>query len=211
MAALPRDSVPLVLDMLENPSATTPGELKNWLLASHELTDFQQIEKLHQMGDLGDRKPSDLLTIMLELCPRGHEANKFFLVLFLQRLPAKLCILLGDDENADPRDLATKADRLWAMHAHRQVGSVAAVKAVEDPSPVATVPSGQRGRVNGRGHSSRPRGGNRPPRSAQPQQSAANSSLPGQGAAQVTPAALVRALSGLCHPHWIYGESFFSP
>jgi hypothetical protein len=113
----------LVLDVLENPSATAPyTQLKARLLASHELTDFQRIEKLHQMGDLGDRKPSDLLASMLELCPGGQEANKFFLFLFLQRLPAKLCVLLGDDENADPRDLATKADRLWAMHAHRRGG-----------------------------------------------------------------------------------------
>jgi hypothetical protein len=74
---------------------------------------------------------------------------------------------------------------------------------------VAAVHSGQRGRGNGRGCSSRPRGGNRPPRSAQPQQSAANSLMPGQGAAQVTPAALARASLGLCHPHWTYGEGAF--
>jgi hypothetical protein len=111
------------------------------------------------MGDLGDRKPSDLLASMLELCPRGHEASKFFLFLFLQRLPAKLCVLLGDDENADPRDLATKADQLWAMHAHQQVGSVAAAEVVEDPSPVAVVQGGQRGRGGGRGRSSQSRGG----------------------------------------------------
>jgi hypothetical protein len=210
VAALPRDSVRLVLDVLENPSATTPyTQLKARLLASHELTDFQRIEKLHQMGDLGDRKPSDLLASMLELCPRGHEANKFFLFLFLQRLPAKLRVLLGDDENADPRDLATKADRLWAMHAHRQVGSVAAVEAVEEPNPVAAVQSGQRGRGGGRGRSARFRGGNRPPRSNQPHQPAANVSQSGQAAAPVTPAALARASSGLCHPHWAYGENAF--
>jgi hypothetical protein len=53
--------------------------------------------------------------------------NKFFLILCLQRLPGKLRVLLGDDEEADSRNLAAKADQLRAMHAHVQVGSVAAV------------------------------------------------------------------------------------
>jgi hypothetical protein len=39
------------------------------------------------MEPLGARKPSELLNHMLELCPRGEEKNKFFLFLFLQRLP----------------------------------------------------------------------------------------------------------------------------
>jgi hypothetical protein len=52
------------------------------LLASPEQTDFQGIEKLHQMGDLGDKKPSELQSSMLELCPRGHEVSKFFVCVF---------------------------------------------------------------------------------------------------------------------------------
>jgi hypothetical protein len=212
VAALPRDSVRLVLDVLENPSATTPySQLKARLLASHELTDFQRIEKLHQMGDLGDKKPSELLASMLELCPRGHEANKFFLFLFLQRLPAKLRVLLGDDEEADPRVLAVRADRLWAMHAHRQVGSVAAVEPVEEPNPVAAVQGGQRGRGGGnRGRFQRQRGGggNRARNGAGQSSQAAAGSM-GAAAAPVTPAALARSSSGLCHAHWTYGDSAF--
>jgi hypothetical protein len=47
---------------------------------------------------------------MLELCPCGHETNKFFLFLFLQRLPAEVHVLLSDDEDADSSKLAVKAD-----------------------------------------------------------------------------------------------------
>jgi hypothetical protein len=171
--------------------------------------NFQCIEKLNQMGDLGDMKQSDLLANMLELCPHGHEANELFLFLFLQRLPAKLCVLLRDDENADPRDLATKGDRLWAMHAHRQVRSVAAVKAVEEPSPVAAVHGGHRGHSGSCCRYCWSRGGNRPPRAALPQQPAANSLVPGQVSSQVTPAALGKLSSGPCHPHWTYDDSAF--
>jgi hypothetical protein len=61
--------------------------LKDRLLASHTLTNFQKIEKkVHEMDSLGARKPSKLMAQMLGLCPRGHEANEFFLFLFLQRL-----------------------------------------------------------------------------------------------------------------------------
>jgi hypothetical protein len=56
---------------------------------------------------------SELLASMLELCPRGDKGNKFVLFLFLQWLLAKLRILLGDDEWANPRALAVCADQLW--------------------------------------------------------------------------------------------------
>jgi hypothetical protein len=73
-----------VLDILENPSPTTPHtQLKLCLLLSQEFTDFQRIEKLHQMGGLGDEKPSVPLTTMSELYPRGHETGKVLLVSLL--------------------------------------------------------------------------------------------------------------------------------
>jgi hypothetical protein len=136
------------------------------------------------MGDLGDKKPSELLASMLELCPRGHEANKFFCFYFCSgyQLPATR-VLLGDSKEADPRDLAIHADRLWAMQAHRQVGSVAVMETVEEPSPVAAVQGGQHGRGASNGTT--------------------RSTV--AAAAPVTPAALARSSSRLCHAHWIYG------
>lgn len=205
VSALPRESVRLVLDILENPSPTTPyTQLKSRLLVSHELTDFQRIEKLHQMGELGDQKPSALLASMLELCPRGQETNKFFLFLFLQRLPAKLRVLLGDDEDADPRELAVKADRLWAMHAHRQVGSVAAVEAADEPVPVAAVQGNQRNGGAGRGRPQRGRGGGGRSRGG----GGSQASTPAT-AGPVTPMALARSSSGLCHFHWKFGDGAY--
>jgi hypothetical protein len=86
--SLPKESVRLVLDLVETPPEDDPyTALKARLLSSQQLTNFQKIEQLHQMGNLGDRKPSELLAQMLELCPRGQVANEFFLFLFLQHLP----------------------------------------------------------------------------------------------------------------------------
>ncbi len=74
VGALPRASVRLVLDLLENPDEQAPySALNDKLLSSHELTNFERIEKLFQMEPLGGRKPTELLSEMLELCTRGQE------------------------------------------------------------------------------------------------------------------------------------------
>jgi hypothetical protein len=73
VGALPKSSVRLVLDALESPDADRPySTLKQRLLASHELLEFQRIELLFKMEPLGSRKPSELLSHMLEICPKGR-------------------------------------------------------------------------------------------------------------------------------------------
>jgi hypothetical protein len=201
VSSLPKESLRQVIDVLERPDEAAPyTTLKNRLLSAHEPTTFQRIEMLHKMELLGARKPSELMSHMLEICPRGQEKNKFFLFLFLQRLPRELRVLLGDDF-ADPRDLAAKADRVWAMHVHDH-GSVAAVQAEEPvPVPVAAIQRGsQHSRANrGRGAGQQHRGGRGGPSSG------------GQSAAAPTayasaPGTLARFSTGLCHFHWTYGE-----
>ncbi len=68
------------------------------LLLSHELTNFMRIERLMQLEPLGDKKPTQLLAEMMELCPQGEESNMFFLLVFLKQLPEKLHILLDEDD-----------------------------------------------------------------------------------------------------------------
>jgi hypothetical protein len=94
VGSLSRESIRQVLDVVERPHKTTQyTSLKERLLATHDFTDFQRIENLFQMEPLGGQKPSELLNLMLELCPRGEE---FFLFLFLQRLPKELRVLLTE-------------------------------------------------------------------------------------------------------------------
>jgi hypothetical protein len=128
VAALSKEAVSLVLDIVESPPGHHPyTALKERLLESHQLKDYQRVSLLLRMEPLGGRKPSELLAAMLELCPRGHETSIFFTHLFLERLQAELRIMLGEDNHQNPRDVAKKADSLWALHKmHLTPGAVVA-------------------------------------------------------------------------------------
>ncbi len=81
----------MVLDLITDPPEDLPyKEIKD--SSSHQLTDFQRVEKLHTMVSLGGRKPSDFLHKMMEVCPTGHEMSPFLVFLFLQHLPKELMI-----------------------------------------------------------------------------------------------------------------------
>jgi hypothetical protein len=64
---------------------------------------------------LGNRKLSDLLVAMIELCPRQHLDSPFFLYFFLQRLPHEIRILLAWEDPKDMRRIAAKADHRAAL------------------------------------------------------------------------------------------------
>jgi hypothetical protein len=62
VATLRHKSLRMFADLVESPPAGTAyDDIKNHLIASHQLTDFQKAEKLFQMPALGSRKPSDLM------------------------------------------------------------------------------------------------------------------------------------------------------
>ena len=153
VGALSKESIGRVLDLVEVPPLFTPyTQLKARLLDAHQLTDYQKVDQLLKMGDLGARRPSELLAAMLELCPRGQETSLFFTHLFLCRLPSELRIMLGEDDHQDVRLLITKADKLWAMHGQKSYMVAAVEQTVEDyPSLVAAVASRGRGGPGGRG------------------------------------------------------------
>ena len=50
-----------------------------------QLTDYQKVDQLLKMGDLGASRSLELLAAMLELCPPGQETSLFFTHLFLCR------------------------------------------------------------------------------------------------------------------------------
>jgi hypothetical protein len=88
ISALSKESLRMVMDVITAPPDDDPYlTIKDRLLSSHELTDYQRIEQLLAMDGLGSRRPSELLAHMLEVCPAGEERSKFFAFHFLQRLP----------------------------------------------------------------------------------------------------------------------------
>jgi hypothetical protein len=57
-----------------------------------------------------------MLAEMLEYCPAGESTTAVFAFLYLQRLPREIWVLLSEDDPANMRAIAEKADRLIAMH-----------------------------------------------------------------------------------------------
>ena len=60
VGALSKESIGRVLDLVEVPPLFNPyTQLKARLLDAHQLTDYQKVDQLLKMGDLGARRPSD--------------------------------------------------------------------------------------------------------------------------------------------------------
>ncbi len=199
VGSLNMTSIGQVIDLVENPPDLLPySTLKAKLLSAHQLTDYERVELLIKMQPLGARKPSEMLSEMLETCPRGHDNNIFFTHLFLRALPAELRIMLGEDDHQQCRAVAEKADRLWALHGPRShvLANVSEPEASE-PSAVAAVGAA-------RAHVPKPKPKNKARQQSVSQQQVTQAG--GQGPTpSVAPSVLARAGSGLCHFHWSFG------
>ena len=116
VACLPHVVMHACADLTETTPAEDPyTQLKQRLLASHQLTPFKRGEKLLDLPMLGAAKPSELMHQMLELCLKGDETSTIFQCLFLHGLPADLRVMLAHLDHSDLKELARKADGLWAL------------------------------------------------------------------------------------------------
>ena len=167
LSALPEDMVGQILDLVEAAPAATPYTfLRTRLLETHSLSDYEKWDMLQKTEQMGGRKPSKLLADMMKFCPAGLEQSLPFHYLFTQRLPQALRTQLGEVEPGDPRALATRADKLWAVHAPT-TSAVAAVSSTEAADAgggaCAAIRRGGKG-FRGRGGQQRGRGGTKVPR-----------------------------------------------
>jgi hypothetical protein len=132
LSLLSQDAVRLVRHVLhEDTGPASYDNLRTSLLSSHSLSNYQKMERMMRLPPLGDRKPSVMLAEMLEYCLAGESATVVFAYLFLQRLPREIRVLLSEDDPADMRAIADKADRLIGMHAHVH-DTCATVSAVDE-------------------------------------------------------------------------------
>jgi hypothetical protein len=143
LVALSVDSVRLVRHVLHNDTGPKSYErLRASLLASHSLSNYQKMERMMRLPPLGDRKPSVMLAEMLEYCPAGESTTAVFAFLYLQRLPREIRVLLSEDDPANMRAIAEKADRLIAMHvpqSHDTCAAVAAEDSFDEAGVVAAL------------------------------------------------------------------------
>jgi hypothetical protein len=136
LASLSQDAVRLVRHVLHQETGPDSyANLRTSLLASHSLSNYQKMERMMKLPPLGDRKPSVMLAEMLEFCPAGESTTAVFTYLFLQRLPREIRVLLSEDDPADVRAIADKADCLIAMHVPQHHDACAAVAGGEDSDP----------------------------------------------------------------------------
>jgi hypothetical protein len=183
VASLTLESMRRVSDLVEQ----RPDEdevIKARLLSALKLTDYQRADKLFELPGLGARKPSELMSQMLEICPRGEEKSHLFACLFLRRLQREIRVLLTKVDHKDPKALAEQADKLWALHAHDSV-----VATVQDKPAINALKQQSRDKSGG---------GDKKKKSWTRKKEKSD----GQG-----PSLTARLESGLCHAHWVYGES----
>jgi hypothetical protein len=112
LTTLPRSSYRLILHLVEDvPSEESYILLKEALMQAHQHLYYQRVELLSKVELLGNRKPSDLLAAMIELCPCQHIDSPFFLYFFLHRLPREIRVLLAEEDPKDMMQIAEMADR----------------------------------------------------------------------------------------------------
>jgi hypothetical protein len=124
--ALPYETLCHVVDLVEaSPAFNAYTVLKERLMLAHQLTPIEKAMKLMEQPHLGDRRPSQLLADLLQVCPPGEQNTAFFKGAFISRLLAELCAHLTNVEATDLKELAQRADQLWATH--RRPSPLAAV------------------------------------------------------------------------------------
>ena len=203
--ALPEATVTLVADLVEaEPLPANPyTELRRRLLAAHQLTDLQRVNKIIELSPLAAQKPSELLAEMLRLCPRGQENNVFFNSLFLSKLPREIRVLLTEADLDNKQELGARADAFAAHHtrmAHDATAAVAAVSLAEPEEPLVAAVKTKQG-SGGRGGNQKRGGGSS--RGGKKRGGAGGAS--GQVSHTLTHSEQARMGSGICKSHWTYG------
>ena len=109
----------LIRDPGEDPYQT----IKDHLISLYSLTDYQRIETLINMPLSGDITQSILMSLMLNLYPKGVKPDFVFSGLFLCQMPSNvLAHQLGLEIN-DTNALAKKSDSLFQSHQYSAINS----------------------------------------------------------------------------------------
>ena len=118
VAALPVEVADRVTDEILSPDQATPyTNLRQRLLDTYTLDEYQRACGLLDMPARSSEKPSALLDAMLAYLP--DEVNRdapgwLFKNLFLRRLPAEIRAHLMAHTDESVRQLATRGDSLWS-------------------------------------------------------------------------------------------------
>ena len=122
LSALDQATASRLKDFISNPPAEDKYEaLRARLVETFDLSEPERASLLLHFRPLGDTRPSALMDEMLALLG-DHPPCFLFRQLFLERLPEDMRTQLIDARIDDCRELARRADRIWAA---KQVRSYA--------------------------------------------------------------------------------------
>ena len=145
-------------DIVISPPTENPYETLKARLSRFTKSSYQRLSEFHELPDLGDRRPTELLdTLLAALAGVVHDGSTCPLVryAFLSRLPVTIRSNLTMFEDISLRDLGDKADLVWSsIGAASSVSAVAETRAARRQSPRRQTP-GRHGRT-GRSPSSSP-------------------------------------------------------
>ena len=124
LAALDQGTATRLLDLISAPPRENKYQtLKDRLVATFGLSQRERAGRLLHTRPLGDSKPSVLMDEMLALLG-DHPPCLLFEQLFLERLPEDIRVQLVDAKIEDHRELARRADALWAAKGMSPTASV---------------------------------------------------------------------------------------
>jgi hypothetical protein len=113
VSALDQTTASRILDVLASPPENDKyNNLKTKLIATFGLSRRDRASRLLHLSGIGDRKPSELMDEILSLLD-GHKFCLLAEQIFLEQLPEDIRLQIADDDFADPRALALRADILW--------------------------------------------------------------------------------------------------
>ena len=115
LAALDQGTTTRLLDLINAPpSENKYTALKERLIGTYGLSKRERASLLLHIRPLGDSKPSSLMDEMLALLG-DHTPCLLFEQLFLEQMPEDIRVQLVDAKLEDHRQLAKRADALWAV------------------------------------------------------------------------------------------------
>ena len=129
VAALPQETARRVRDVLKSPPEANKYEsLKRRLETTFLLSETDRANRLLEIGDLGDRKPTELMDEIQALCG-DHAFCLLAKQIFINALPQAIRLQMNDVDFDDPQEAARKADELWStvQHQDKRNNTVSAV------------------------------------------------------------------------------------
>lgn len=138
LSALDQATASRLKDFISDPPEEEKYDaLKARLLETFELNDTERASLLLHFRPLGDTKPSALMDEMLALLG-DHPPCFIFRQLFLERLPQDMRTQLIDADIDDHRQLARRADRIWASREMQGYTSSVQTQPTSERTPPAS-------------------------------------------------------------------------